>query len=107
MPSDLEQRPYKLYRSGPRGLRALLRGEEDAGLPGPGRSEKHQRRADGKGPGGGRITPRRVIKYLAIAIGVWLLLSLVLFIISAQIETGNLPVSASNALSPGGNMITS
>jgi LCP family protein required for cell wall assembly len=107
MPGDLEQPPYKLYRSGPRGLRALLRGEEDAGLPGPGRSEKRPRRDGLKGPVGRRITPRRVIKYLAIAIGAWLLLSLVLFIISAQIETGNLPVSASNALSPGGNMITS
>ena len=25
MPSDLDQRPYKLYRAGPRGLRAKLR----------------------------------------------------------------------------------
>ena len=107
MPSDLEQRPYKLYKSGPRGLRALLRGEEDAGLPGPGRGEKEPRRARRTGAGERRITPRRVLKYLAIAIGAWLLLSLVLFIVSAQIETGNLPASASSALSPGGNMVTS
>ena len=32
MPNDLEQRPYKLYRSGPRGLKARLRGEEDLGV---------------------------------------------------------------------------
>src|SRR6476619_374951 len=32
MPSDLEQPPYKLYRSGPKGLKARLRGEEDLGL---------------------------------------------------------------------------
>ena len=33
MPST-EERPYKVYRSGPRGLKSLLRGEEDTGLPG-------------------------------------------------------------------------
>jgi LCP family protein required for cell wall assembly len=106
MPSDLEQRPYKLYRAGPRGLRARLRGEEDVGLPGPPRPEKEPgRRRWGfrRGP----ITPRRVLKYLAIAIVGWLLLSVVLFIVSAQIEQGNLPSSAVAALTPGGNMITS
>ena len=29
MPNDLEQRPYKLYRAAPRGLKARLRGEEE------------------------------------------------------------------------------
>jgi LCP family protein required for cell wall assembly len=115
MPSDLEQRPYKLYRAKPRGLRALLRGEEDAALPGTGGPDKGsgRNRSGDRPPGerpsrfGGRITPRRVLKYLAIAIGAWLLLSLVLFIVSAQIEQGNLPSSASAALTSGGNMLTS
>jgi LCP family protein required for cell wall assembly len=111
MPSDLERRPYKVYRSGPRGLKALLRGEDDVALPGPGGPD-----SGGGGPrrtyrtGRGwrdRITPRRVIKYLAIAIVGWLLLSVVLFVISAQIETGKLPTSASDALTSGGNMLTS
>jgi LCP family protein required for cell wall assembly len=35
------------------------------------------------------------------------LLSLVLFLVSAQVNTGSLPKSATNALSPGGNMLTS
>jgi LCP family protein required for cell wall assembly len=48
-----------------------------------------------------------VIKYLVIAIVAWLALSLVLFMISAQIETGNLPSSASSALTSGGNMLFS
>jgi LCP family protein required for cell wall assembly len=107
MPSDLE-RPYKVYRAKPRGLRALLRGEEDAAVPGSGGRDKEPRR-DREGPSGfrDRITPLRVLKWLAIAIAAWLLLSLVLFIISAQIETGNLPASTSNALTSASNMITS
>ena len=48
-----------------------------------------------------------MLKWVAIAIVAWLLLSLVLFIISAQIEQGNLPDSAKRALASGGNMLTS
>jgi LCP family protein required for cell wall assembly len=114
MPSDLEQRPYKLYRSGPRGLKTLLRGEEQVELPGSGGPDgggprRPSDRRDGLARPGwrDRITPRRVIKYLLIAIVSWLVLSLVLFLISAQIERGNLPASADAALSPGGNMLFS
>jgi LCP family protein required for cell wall assembly len=98
---EVGEPPYTVYRARPRGLRAMLRGEEDAGLAPkrPGR--------DGRPREKRRVTPRRAIKYLAIAIGAWLLLSLVLFLVSAQIETGNLPTSASDALTSGGNMITS
>jgi LCP family protein required for cell wall assembly len=103
MPSDLEQRPYKLYRSGPRGLKALLRGEEETGLPGPDRD----RRDGGRLARGRRITPGRVLKYLLVAIVGWLVLSLVLFIISAQSQQGNLPQSAVAALTSGPNMLTS
>lgn len=53
----------------------------------------------------GRITARRVIRWIVLAIVFWLLLSVVLFIVSAQIETGNLPVSASDALTGGPNML--
>ena len=109
MPDDLRDRPYTTYRARPRGLKAFLRGEEDSGLGPPDR-----------GPGGGSRWPwrrrggaprpftwRRVVKWLVLAIIGWLLLSVVLFIISAQIEQGNLPSSADNALSSGGNMLFS
>jgi LCP family protein required for cell wall assembly len=104
MPANLEERPYKVYRSGPRGLKALLRGEQDVRLTGPDRprTDRPERRWFGD-----RINPRRVIKYLAIAIGAWLLLSLILFLVSAQIQSGSVPSSATNALSSGGNMLTS
>ncbi|HUE28538.1 MAG TPA: LCP family protein [Solirubrobacteraceae bacterium] len=110
MPSDLEQRPYKVYRSGPRGLRAILRGEEESEIRG---SEPPRR----SGPGGGRrlrfgrgrgkITPLRVVKWLVIAIVAWLALSLVLFVISAQTHAGDLPSGATSQLTSGGPMLTS
>jgi LCP family protein required for cell wall assembly len=110
MPSDLEQPPYKVYRSGPRGLKALLRGEDDVALPGPdGPGDDGHRRnyRSGGDRWRGRITPRRVIKYLVLAIVAWIVLSLVLFVVSAQIQTGTLPSGASAALTSGGNMVTS
>jgi hypothetical protein len=73
MPTNLEKRPYKVYRAGPRGLKALLRGEEDDGLGPP---EPPRRNA----PGGGRrfrfdrgkkVTPLRVLKWLVIAVRGW------------------------------------
>jgi LCP family protein required for cell wall assembly len=98
-----EPRPYTLYRSRPRGLRARLRGEEDVELRPSGDREP---RPEKERQTGWAIT-RRVLKYVAVAVVGWLLLSLVLFIISAQIEQGNLPDSAKSALSSGGNMLTS
>jgi len=100
MPSDLEQRPYKLYRSGPRGLKARLRGEDDLALArfddGDRRDFRPRR----------RITWKRVILGLLGAIVFWLLLSLVLFLISAGSQQG-LPADANSALASGGNMLTS
>jgi LCP family protein required for cell wall assembly len=47
-----------------------------------------------------------VLKWVAIAVVGWLLLSLVLFLISAQVEQGSLPSSATGALTSGPNMVT-
>ncbi len=104
MASDTEERPYKTYRARPRGIRSFLRGEEEALLP-----ERERRPGDRPNRDGEprrRVTWQRVLKWVAIAIAGWLLLSLVLFIISAQIESGSLPSSASDALTSGPNMIT-
>jgi LCP family protein required for cell wall assembly len=102
---EREQPPYTLYRSKPPGLRARLRGEEDIGLPAL--EPRRERVRERQGGRFGRITPLRVLKYLVLAIVAWIVLSLVLFIISAQIERGNLPASADAALTSGGNMLTS
>ncbi len=118
------ERPYKLYRSVPRGLRARLRGDDDIVEPrrggegpgGPG-GPRDPGRPGRPGPGrtGGPGLPwwrrhwsvRRVLKYLVLAIVAWLLLSFVLFLVSASIQSGSVPDSVSSALSPGGNMLTS
>ncbi len=99
--SQEQQRPYKLYRARPRGLKALLRGEEDAGLDRDLRPEQERP----PGEWWRRITWRRVLKYLAIAIVCWLLLSLVLFMISSSTAPG-IPSDAQAALSSGPNMLT-
>jgi LCP family protein required for cell wall assembly len=115
--SDLEDRPYNLYRARPRGLKARLRGEEQVDLrpglehpPGGPGGPPGRRRGRFRLPLPGRglrrpITPWRVIRWLVLAIVGWIVLSLVLFIISAQIEQGNLPASATAALTGGPNML--
>jgi LCP family protein required for cell wall assembly len=120
--SPSEERPYTLYRSLPRGLRSRLRGEEEsAELDGDrsgrrfgGRFGRGGSGSGGGGPGDGgglpwwrrRVTPRRVLKWLIGLIVFWLLLSVVLFLVSAQIQSGTIPQSAQNALHSGGNMVT-
>jgi len=47
-----------------------------------------------------------VLKYVVLAIVAWLVLSLVLFLVSAQVQSGSIPASVSSALSPGSNMLT-
>ena len=93
----------------PAGCCARLRGEEDAELPGAGAGGPRRGvppTAGARATSGWAIA-RRVLKYVAIAVVGWLLLSLVLFIISAQIEQGKLSDAASAALTSGGNMLTS
>lgn len=98
--------PYKVYRSNPRGLRSRLRGEDDVALAGGGGNGREPR-----GSGGGRsrgpISPRRVIKWVALLILAWVAVSAVLFFISAEQQSGSLPDSVQNALHPGGNMLFS
>jgi LCP family protein required for cell wall assembly len=100
------ERPYTTYKARPRGLKARLRGEEDAELSGSG-DRDGERRPRREGERDGWAIARRVLKYVAIAVGAWLLLSLVLFLISAQVQSGSIPTSASNALASGPNMLTS
>jgi LCP family protein required for cell wall assembly len=109
-----EERPYTLYRSTPRGLRSRLRGEEEsAELERDDRSPRRFGGGGGRFRGDGvpfwrrRITPLRVLRWVLGLIVFWLLLSAVLFLISAQIQSGTIPQSALNALHSAPNMITS
>jgi LCP family protein required for cell wall assembly len=110
--SKSAERPYNLYRSVPKGLRARLRGEEDIDSergrgPGRGGPGRDPRRQTGVRWWRRRWSVRRVLKYLVVAIVAWLLLSFVLFLVSAEIQSGSIPNSVQAALTPGGNMLTS
>ncbi len=88
---------YKVYRARPRGLFARLRGQDEMGDdPSP------------VAPGGRRrISARRVIVSVLVALLGWLLLSFVLFFISAQVQQGKVSGRAKAALSDGGALPTS
>src|SRR4051794_2020228 len=99
-PPPGDDRPqYKRYRARPAWLsRVPSGGEALAAL----RRREQQRsgtpRGKGPGPRRGRSVPglkkpvtwQRVLKWVAIGVGGWLALSLVLFLISAQIEAGKI-----------------
>jgi LCP family protein required for cell wall assembly len=108
MSNELEDRPYKLYRARPKGVRALLRGEQEDAFT-PGREPPDGDRGPGTGRRwfGRRFTWKRGLAYLAIAIVAWLLLSFVLFMVSSYTQQGSLPSNATAELSSGGNMLTS
>jgi LCP family protein required for cell wall assembly len=94
---------YKVYRSRKNPLQRLSGGRDLDALkrrlsrvrrdePSPEREKR-------------RITPGRVLKWIALAIAGWILLSLVLFLISAQMQDGVSP-QAERALSDDGNLLT-
>jgi LCP family protein required for cell wall assembly len=95
---------YKVYRSRRRPLAGLVRGSDLEALKRR-LSRVREREPDRGPPGGRRITIGRVIKWLAIAVGVWLALSLVLFMISASTQ-GGVSDDAEKALSSKGNLFT-
>ena len=95
---------YKVYRSGPglldrlrpRGRGALERFRRDRPKPEPGPPRVKPER---------RITVGRVLKWVAFAILAWVLLSLALFFVSAQIH-GDVSDGTEEALSTGGSLAT-
>jgi LCP family protein required for cell wall assembly len=91
---------YTLYRSRPRLLDRLRRGDEPEFRElGPLREDRRRRRlALRRKP----WTPGRVVKYVLAALGVWLGFSLVLFLLSAQIEQGKVSSAAEHALDGAG-----
>jgi LCP family protein required for cell wall assembly len=118
---DRSNRPYTLYRSAPRGLMQRLRGEDGPGVidrpSGGGGRGGGRGRVERSGEGGAeprkvrwwrkRWTPFRILRWVVGICVFWLVLSLVLFLISASIQSGgSIPASAKRQLSSGSNMIT-
>lgn len=110
MTPDGEQRPpqppenppeYKVYRSR-RGLFSRLKGADLSGLRSRARFPSWRRRKRGEPglppPERGRVTPRRVLKWVGLAALAWILISFVAFGVSAQIQSFKLSGEAGNAL---------
>jgi LCP family protein required for cell wall assembly len=110
MSPDGEQRPpeppesepeYKVYRSR-RGLFSRFKGADLSGLRDRARLPAWRRRKrDEPGmppPRRGRVTPRRVLKWVGLAALAWILISLVAFGVSAQIQSFKLSGEAGKAL---------
>jgi LCP family protein required for cell wall assembly len=110
MPSDGEQQPpgkpeYKVYRSR-KGLLSRLRSPDLSSLrERTRRTPKSGQDRDGRGaqPGAPRpgSTRRRVLKWVGIAVGGWILLSMLAFMVSAQLQAFKLSGEAKGVL--GGN----
>jgi LCP family protein required for cell wall assembly len=105
--------PYTIYRSRPRLLKPRdPEGLDDLREPGtepPRRRWPFRRRPRlPRRPGERRrITPGRVVAFLGIALGAWLLISLILFLVSAQIQSESIDDAAQAKLSGGGFTLTS
>ncbi len=96
-----EQPQYTKYRSRPRfpwERDELERGEPREPTP-KRRWWPFRRRQPGRRR---RLTAGRVIAYLAIAVTAWLLISLLAFLISAQIQSAKISDAADARLSGGG-----
>jgi len=90
---------YKVYRSRP-GLLARLRpGDRVGGLPRPGGGDRERERK------GGWSTRRKVVTAVLALLAGWLLVSIALFMVSAQLSKG-VSDKADEALSPGGTLLT-
>src|SRR3954453_7985267 len=93
---------YKVYRS-----RKRLRDRFGPVAGNPLEALRRRRRKEKPLPGGKPPKPlwRRIVKWVAIAIGVWILVAIVSFFISAQTAPG-VSQKTKDALSPGGAVLT-
>lgn len=116
--ADDDDRPdYNVYRSRPR----LLRRDEpaDGRIAPPGDAPEYEvhgrkrprfprlrRAGGGRGLGKG-LSVGRVLRWLVLAVAGWLLVSLVVFLVSAQIQSSKISDAASSQLTGGGFPLTS
>jgi LCP family protein required for cell wall assembly len=103
---------YTKYRARPSILSRKRDEPAPAGAPpeGPKRPglDLPRPRFGGGGPGRGRgISWKRVLKWLAVALAAWILVSIVAFLISAQIQQGQIDDDVNTALAGGGFPVAS
>src|SRR4051794_4459533 len=108
---DDDKPQYTLYRARPRFLSRRGRGavQEPAGYgaPPPPPAKPRRRWWPRRRPGRGRrITVWRVLRWLATALAAWLLVSLILFLVSAQIQSAKVSDDADAELGDAGYTLT-
>jgi LCP family protein required for cell wall assembly len=91
---------------------ARLRGEDDGALKPdepqqPPRGPRPSRGEPGRGPGRRWLTWKKGLAIVILALVGWLVLSAVLFVISDEVNGGNLPAGAEAQLSSSGPILTS
>ena len=92
---------YTKYRSRPSLLDRLRPGRKEARSPQEPRVPRPGRRADAPRRRRAPLSFRRVLKWLAVAMAAWIGVSLLLFLVSAQIEQGKITDATEEALDPG------
>ena len=112
-----ERPDYKVYRSGPRLFRRDRPGKGPGGLGelrgprrdggGPPEYQVHRAGRESSQPAGRRRhLPRRLLRYGLLALAAWCLVSLVIFLVSAQIQRAKISDAARAALDPSGFTLT-
>jgi LCP family protein required for cell wall assembly len=121
MADENDDRPYTTYKARPR----FLQGRDDEGLDPRAQDRpeyevhgrrrrfdprgwfRRPRRAGGRDPHSSRkLTLGRVVKWVAFAAVAWVLVSAILFLVSAQIQESKISSAAERQLSGGGYTLT-
>jgi LCP family protein required for cell wall assembly len=108
--SGSEPPKYTKYRARPSLLKRSPKGEQPLRAPAEDRPGPIRERPGGippQPPRRKRVTGRRVAKWLAVGVAAWIGISVVLFMISAQIEQGKVSDATNAALAGGGPPIGS
>jgi len=114
--ADDDDRPYTTYKARPR----FLQGRDDDRIDRRGGDDRpeyevhgRRRRFDlrgwlrgGHGTGGRRLTIGRILRYVALAVLGWVLISGIVFLISAQIQESKVSNAAERQLSGSGYTLT-
>jgi LCP family protein required for cell wall assembly len=105
---DADRPDYRVYRSRPKLLSRRDHAGDEVRVPDAPPEYEVQRRRHRRGPRVPRVPrPGRIARWVVLAVVGWVALSLVVFLVSAQIESAKVSGAASSRLTGGGFPLTS